>query len=107
MVFFSEPSRGCDAIRSSNSDGLSWLLMERIRKRSAPVDESHRQWPFTRDLRWAVLYWPRPPVVGWDLTRYRKAALFQGFAVPDVSEPASQLLTAHLTNSLFAQEALL
>lgn len=59
MVFFSGPSRGCDAIRSSNSDGLRWLLMERIRKRSAPVDESHRQWPITKDLCWAV------PSSGW------------------------------------------
>lgn len=35
------------------------------------------------------------------------AFFFKSFAEPDVSEHASQLLSVQLTNSLFAQEALL
>lgn len=60
MVFLlSGPSRGCDAIRSSSSEGLRWLLMERTR-----MDESHRHWPFPRGLRWAVQFTPEP-CSGW------------------------------------------
>lgn len=73
-VFFSGPSRGCDAIRKFK---FRWLLMERTRKRSAPVDESHRQWPFPRGLRWAVLYYPSLPVVGWDLKSCQKTVLLK------------------------------
>lgn len=103
----SGPSRGCEAIRNKSSDGLRWLLMERTRKRSALEDESHRQRPIPRGLLGSALL--LKPSSGWVGSKELEhtAFFFYGFAVPDVSEPASQLLGVQLANSLFAQEALL
>lgn len=44
------------------------------------------------------------PSSGWVGKSYNKL-LFWGFSVPDVCEPASQLLSAQLANRLFAQKA--
>lgn len=64
VLLLSGPSGGCDAITGSSSEGLRWLLMERTRKTSAPVDESHRHWPFPRGPRWPVQFTPQP-CSGW------------------------------------------
>lgn len=97
MVFLlSGPSRGCDAIRSSSSEGLRWLLLERTRKRSAPVDESHRHRPLLRGLRWAVQPTAQP-CSGWLGSEEQPVHwCFFRLAVPEVSAPAPQLLTLHI-----------
>lgn len=82
MLFFSGPSRGCEAIRKYSSDGLRWLLMERTRKGSASEDESHRQQPIPQGLRWAVLYYLSLPVVGWDLKSFHKPCFLKLLPCP-------------------------